>query len=90
MLVNGVSTHDMGNVLQTLTGVAPSASTVSRRNHTLTGPSEAWRERPLLAPSRVGYLDGVPFTVRQGEQTDATMIFTALGGDLEGSREVLA
>lgn len=36
------------------------------------------------------YLDGVHFTVRHGEQTDATMILTALGVDLEGSREVLA
>jgi transposase-like protein len=30
------------------------------------------------------------FTVRHGPQTDATMILTALGVDLEGSREVLA
>ena len=36
------------------------------------------------------YLDGVHFTVRHGEKTDATIILTALGVDLEGSREVLA
>ncbi len=30
------------------------------------------------------------FTVRHGAQTDATIILTALGVDLEGSREVLA
>src|SRR5258708_23606986 len=86
----GVSTHDVGKVLETLTGVAPSASAVSRLNSTLTGQYEAWRERPLSAHYRVVYLDGVHFTVRHGEQTDATMILTALGVDLEGSREVLA
>ncbi len=39
---------------------------------------------------RVIYLDGIHFPVRHGTQTDATMILTALGVDLEGSREVLA
>ncbi len=36
------------------------------------------------------YLDGIHFTVRHGAKTDATIILTALGVDLEGSREVLA
>ncbi len=36
------------------------------------------------------YLDGIHFPVRHGAQTDATMILTALGVDLEGNREVLA
>lgn len=90
MFVSGVSTHDVGQILETLTGVAPSASAVSRLNTTLTGQYETWRERPLRDHYRVIYLDGVHFTVRHGEQTDSTMILTALGVDLEGSREVLA
>jgi putative transposase len=44
----------------------------------------------LLDHYRIIYLDGIHFTVRHGTQTDATMIVTALGVDLEGSREVLA
>ncbi len=36
MFVAGVSTQKVGGVAQTLMGVAPSASTVSRLNHTLT------------------------------------------------------
>ncbi len=75
---------------QTLMGVAPSASAVSRLNQTLTEQFEAWRERSLQNHYRVIYLDGVHFTVRHGEKTDATIILTALGVDLEGSREVLA
>jgi transposase-like protein len=90
MFVSGISTHDIGKVLQTLTGVAPSASAVSRLNTTLTRQYETWRERPLLEHYRVVYFDGVHFSVRHGEQADATMILTALGVDLEGSREVLA
>ena len=49
MFVAGTSTHKVGEVAQTLMGVAPSASTISRLNHSLTQQFEAWRERPLPA-----------------------------------------
>jgi len=47
MFVAGVSTHKVGEVAQTLMGVAPSASTISRLNQTLSQQFDAWRERPL-------------------------------------------
>ena len=90
MFVSGTSTQKVGNVAEKLLGVAPGASAVSRLNQALTEQYEAWRERPLLGHYRIIYLDGIHFTVRHGTQTDATMILTALGVDLEGSREVLA
>jgi putative transposase len=90
MFVSGTSTHKVGKVAQTLMGVAPSASAVSRLNQTLTDQFETWRERPLLTHYRILYLDGIHFTVRHGTQTDSTIILTALGVDLEGNKEVLA
>jgi putative transposase len=45
MFVSGTSTHKVGEVAQILLGVAPSASTISRLNQTLTEQFEAWRER---------------------------------------------
>jgi transposase-like protein len=90
MFVSGTSTQKVGNVAEKLLGVAPSASAVSRLNQALTEQYEAWRERRLLEHYRIIYLDGIHFTVRHGTQTDATMILTALGVDLEGNREVLA
>jgi len=90
MFVSGTSTHRVGKVAEKLLGVAPSASAVSRLNQVLTEQYEAWRQRRLLEHYRIIYLDGIHFTVRHGTQTDATMILTALGVDLEGSREVLA
>jgi transposase-like protein len=90
MFVSGTSTHKVGEIAATLMGVIPSASAVSRLNHTLTEQFETWRERPLLVHYRILYLDGIHFTVRHGTQTDATIILTALGVDLEGNREVLA
>jgi putative transposase len=90
MFVSGTSTQKVGKVAEKLLGVAPSASAVSRLNQALTEQYEAWRERRLLPHYRIISLDGIHFTVRHGTQTDATMILTALGVDLEGSREVLA
>jgi len=90
MFVSGTSTHKVGKVAEKLTGVAPSASAVSRLNHTLTEQYEAWRQRSLLAHYRILYLDGIHFRVRHGNQTDSTIILTALGVDLEGNKEVLA
>jgi putative transposase len=80
----------VGEVAQTLLGVAPSASTISRLNQSLTQQFEAWWERPLQPHWRVLYLDGIHFTIRHGDQADSTMILTALAVDLEGNKEVLA
>src|SRR5436190_14891727 len=90
MFVAGVSTHKVGEVAQTLMGVAPSASAISRLNQDLEQQFKAWRERPLQAHWRILYLDGIHFSVRHGEQADSTVILTALGVDLAGNKEVLA
>jgi putative transposase len=90
MFVSGTSTHKVGEVAATLMGVAPSASSLSRLNQTLTEQYETWRKRPLLAHYRILYLDGIHFSVRHGTQTDSTIILTALGVDLEGNKDVLA
>lgn len=63
MFVAGVSTEKVGEVAQTLIGVAPSSSTVSRLNQTQTEQFETWRQRPLQPHWRILYLDGVHFTV---------------------------
>jgi putative transposase len=90
MFVAGVSTHKVGEVAQTLMGVAPSASAISRLNQSLTQQYETWRKRPLQGHWRVLYLDGVHFSIRHGEKADASIILTALAVDLEGNKEVLA
>jgi putative transposase len=90
MFVAGVSTHKVGEVTQTLMGVAPSTSAVSRLNQTLSQQFETWRQRQLQAHWRILYLDGVHFNIRHGEKADSTIILTALGVDLTGNKEVLA
>jgi putative transposase len=43
-----------------------------------------------LAHWRVLYLDGVHFTIRHGDKADSTIILTALGVDLTGTKELLS
>lgn len=90
MFVSGTSTHKVGEVAETLMGVAPSASAVSRLNQTLTEQFEAWRSRKLQGHWRLLYLDGIYLEVRHGDKVDPTVVLTALGVDLEGNKEVLA
>jgi putative transposase len=80
----------VGEVAQTLLGVAPSASTISRLNQNLTHQFETWRQRALQTHWRILYLDGVHFSIRHGDKVDASIILTALAVDLEGNKEVLA
>jgi putative transposase len=90
MFVAGASTHKVGEVAETLLGVAPSASAISRLNRDLEQQFTVWRERRLQEHWRILYLDGIHFKVRHGEQADSTMILTALGVDLDGNKEVVA
>jgi putative transposase len=90
MFVTGTSTHKVGEVAQTLLGVAPSASAISRLNQSLTQQFETWRQCSLQSHWRVLYLDGVHFSIRHGDKADSTIILTALGVDLERNKEVLA
>lgn len=90
MFVSGTSTQKVGEVAQTLMGVAPSASAISRLNRSLTEQFDDWRERALQGHWRVLYLDGIHFEVRHGDQVDSTIILAALGVDLEGSKDILA
>jgi transposase-like protein len=90
MFVAGTSTRKVGEVAQTLLGVAKSASAISRLNRDLEQQFTAWRERRRHSHWRILSLDGIQFSVRHGDQADSTMILTALGVDLAGNKEVLA
>jgi transposase-like protein len=78
MFVAGTSTrHPWGKWLKRSWESLEVASTISRLNQSLTHQFEAWRERPLQEHWRVVYLDGVHFSIRHGDQCDATIILTA-------------
>jgi putative transposase len=90
MFVGGVSTSQVGQVIETLTGNAPSASTVSRVFHTLEEEFAAWQQRPLAAEYAYAFADGTYFTVIYTGQGHKMPILAVIGINLTGEREVLA
>lgn len=89
MFVGGVSTSQVGQVIETLTGTKPSASTVSRVFHTLEEEFAAWQQRPLAAAYVYAFADGTYFTVIYNGQGHKMPILAVIGINLAGEREVL-
>ena len=79
MFVQGVSTSRVGEVVETLTGSKPSASTASRVFDTLEGEFEAWKKRPLGSAYLYAFADGTYFTVIYDWEGCKTPILAVVG-----------
>src|SRR5438874_11233637 len=90
MFVKGVSTTKVGQVIETLTGSHPSASTVSRVFHTLEGEYEQWKQRQLAKRYVYAFADGTYFTVIYNDEGCKMPILAVIGIAEGGEREVLA
>lgn len=90
MFVKGVSTAKVGEVIETLTGSHPSASTVSRVFHTLEAEYEQWKQRKLAERYAYAFADGTYFTVIYNGEGCKMPILAVVGITLAGEREVLA
>ncbi len=89
MFVKGVSTAKVGEVMETLTGSHPSASTVSRVFHTLEGEYEQWKQRPLAEQYAYAFADGTYFSVIYNGEGCKMPILAVVGIRVTGEREVL-
>ena len=90
MFVKGVSTAKVGEVIETLTGSHPSASTVSRVFHTLEGEYEQWKQRALADHYAYAFADGTYFSVIYNGEGCKMPILAVVGIRTTGEREVLA
>jgi putative transposase len=90
MFVQGVSQARVGTILETLNGVKPSASTVSRVFHTLEEEYAAWKTRTLPEGYKYVYADGTYFSVIYGSEGQKTPVLALYGITPEGKREVVA
>lgn len=89
MFVSGLSTTQVGRVVQDLTGVQPSPSTVSRVFHSLEAEFEAWKTRPLADHYLYCFADGTYFSVIYGPEGCHMPILAVVGIAPDGQREVL-
>ncbi len=90
MFIGGVSMTRVGEVVETLTGTKPSASTVSRVFHTLESEYEQWKTRKLAERYLYAFADGTYFTVIYNGEGCKMPILAVVGIAETGEREVLA
>ena len=89
MFVKGVSTAKVGQVMETLTGSHPSASTVSHVFHTLEAEYEQWKQRKLAECYAYAFADGTYFTVIYNDEGCKMPILAVVGIATTGERKVL-
>jgi putative transposase len=90
MFVGGVSMAKVGQVVETLTGSTPSASTVSRVFHSLESEYAEWKQRTLAQRYAYAFADGTYFTVIYHGEGCKMPILAVVGIAETGEREVLA
>jgi len=90
MFVDGVSMAKVGQVVETLTGTKPSASTVSRVFHTLESEYAEWKQRRLEERYAYAEASGTYFTVIYNAEGCKMPILAVVGISTTGQREVLA
>lgn len=90
MFVQGVSQARVGVILETLNGVKPSPSTVSRVFHTLEEEYQQWKTRTLPEYYSYVFADGTFFSVIYDDEGHKTPVLGVFGITPEGKREVIA
>ncbi len=90
MFVRGVSTAQVGEVVEALTGASLSPSAVSRVFHSLESEFAGWKQRKLKAHYLYLFADGTYFSVIYDAEGCKMPILAVVGIDDEGRRDVLA
>jgi putative transposase len=90
MFIKGLSTRQVGQVMETLTGSKPSASTVSRVFHSLEAEYAQWKTRRLEERYAYAFADGTYFTVIYQDEGCKMPILAVIGIRTTGERELLA
>jgi len=88
MYVNGVSTRRVKRITEKMCGLEISSTQVSRLCQLLDKELELFRKRPL-GPVHYLYLDARYEKVRENGNVKDLALFTAIGVNLQGYREVL-
>ena len=89
MYAKGMSVRDIQDTLKELYGVDVSPATLSAITDKVWELVEAWQNRPLANIYPIIYLDAIHIKLRREGKIENTAVYTVLGVDLEGHRDVL-
>ena len=85
----GVSLRDIRDTLHELYGLEVSPDTLSAITDKVWTLVEEWQNRPLAAIYPIVYLDAIHLKLRREGKVQNTAVYSVLGVDLEGHRDVL-
>jgi transposase-like protein len=89
MYAKGMSVRDIQDTLKELYGVEVSPATLSSITDKVWELVEAWQNRPLASIYPIIYLDAIHLKLRREGKVETTAVYTVLGVDLDGHRDVL-
>jgi transposase-like protein len=89
MYAKGMSVRDIQGTLQELYGVEVSPTTLSAITDKVWELVEAWQNRALGSVYPIIYLDAIHIKLRREGKVETTAVYTVLGVDAEGHRDVL-
>jgi transposase-like protein len=89
MYAKGMSVRDIQETLKELYGVEVSPATLSAITDKVWELVETWQNRPLASLYPIIYLDAIHLKLRREGKVETTAVYTVLGVDLEGHRDVL-
>ena len=89
LYAKGNSTRDIRDTLAELYGIDVSANTISAITDKVWPLVEAWQNRPLERIYPIVYLDALYVKLRRKGKIENIAVYTVLGVDLEGHRDVL-
>jgi putative transposase len=89
LYARGNSTRDIRSMLEELYGIHVSATTISAITDKVWPLVEQWQNRPLEKLYPIVYLDALHEKLRREGKVQNTALYTVLGVDLDGHRDVL-
>jgi len=89
MYAKGMSVRDIQETLQELYGVDVSPTTLSAITDKVWELVEEWQNRSLASIYPIIYLDAIHLKLRREGKVETIAVYTVLGVDVEGHRDVL-
>ena len=89
MYAKGMTTSDIEDHISDLYGLEISDSTVSRITDKILPIAREWQNRPLESIYAVVFMDAIHYNVRSEGQIVKKAVYTAIGINLDGIKEVL-
>jgi transposase-like protein len=89
LYAKGMSVRDIQETLHELYGVEVSPTTLSAITDKVWGLVEEWQNRALANVYPIVYLDAIHIKLRHEGKVENIAVYTVLGVDLEGHRDIL-